>query len=217
NLASRMSVRALDIPNRSRRKPKRLKKILPDQIHEITDELSPGTPVELWFQDEMRVGQKNSTVYQWARRGTRPRQPADQRYANAYLFGALCPQRDTGAALVLPQSNTYAMELHLAEISATVASGAHAIVLMDQAGWHTTSQLKVPDNLSLVFIPPATPELNPAENVWQYLRQTYLSNRIFKDYDDIVDRVCQAWRALLNEPGRITSITYRTWARVNYS
>ena len=163
----------------------------------------------------MRVGQKNSTVYQWARRGTRPRQPADQRYANAYLFGALCPQRDTGAALILPQSNTHAMELHLAEISATVASGAHAIVLMDQAGWHTTSQLKVPDNLSLVFIPPATPELNPAENVWQYLRQTYLSNRIFKDYDDIVDRVCQAWRALLNEPGRITSITYREWARVS--
>src|SRR5699024_3737750 len=79
NLASRMSVRTLDIPNRSRRKPKRLKKILPDQIHEITDELSPGAPIELWFQDEMRVGQKNNTVYQWARRGTRPRQPADQR------------------------------------------------------------------------------------------------------------------------------------------
>src|SRR5699024_12449506 len=100
-------------------------------------------------------------------------------------------------------------------ISDTVSSGAHASVLIGQAGCHTTSQRMVPDNLSLEFIPPATRELNPAENVWQYLRQSYLSNRIFKDCDDIVDRVCQAWRALLNEPGRITSITYREWARVN--
>ena len=160
----------------------------------------------------MRVGQKNSTVYQWALRGTRPRQPADQRYESSYLFGAVCPDRDTGAALVLPVVNTHVMEYHLAEISATVAPGAHAIVIMDQAGWHTTTHLEVPDNLSLVYIPPASPELNPAENVWQYLRQTYLGNRIFRDYTDIVDRICQAWRALLDEPGRIASITQRNWA-----
>lgn len=85
----------------------------------------------------MRIGQKNSSVYQWAKRGTRPRQPADQRYDNAYLFGALCPARDTGAALVLPTANTQAMQLHLSEISCRVAPGAHAVVLMDQAGWHT--------------------------------------------------------------------------------
>ena len=160
----------------------------------------------------MRIGQKNSLVYQWAKRGTRPRQPADQRYDNAYLFGALCPARDTGAALVLPTANTQAMQLHLIEISRRVAPGAHAVVLMDQAGWHTTAKLDVPDNLSLVFLPPVSPELNPAENVWQYLRQTYLGNRVFQDYEDIVNRVCQAWRALLDEPGRIASITHRDWA-----
>ena len=163
----------------------------------------------------MRVGQKNSTVYQWARRGTRPRQPADQRYENAYLFGAFCPARDTGAALVLPVVNTQAMQYHLDEISATVAPGAHAIVLMDQAGWHTTPKLEMPSNLSIVCIPPATPELNPAENVWQYLRQTYLSNRIFESYDAIVDRLCQAWQSLLQDPGRIQSITHRDWACVD--
>lgn len=111
----------------------------------------------------MRIGQKNSSVYQWAKRGTRPRQPADQRYDNAYLFGALCPARNTGAALVLPTANTQAMQLHLSEISHRVAPGAHAVVLMDQAGWHTTAKLDVPDNLSLVFLPPVSPELNPAE------------------------------------------------------
>jgi transposase len=134
------------------------------------------------------------------------------RYDNTYLFGAVCPARDTGAALVMPRANTEAMQHHVAEISQTVAPGAHAIVLMDQAGWHTTPKLEVPDNLSLVFIPPASPELNPAENIWQYLRQTYLSNRIFQAYDEIVACVCQAWRALLNEPGRITSIAHRDWA-----
>lgn len=162
----------------------------------------------------MRIGQKNSNVYQWARRGTRPRQPADQRYENAYLFGALCPARDTGAALVLPRSDTFSMALHLAEISATVAPQAHGIVLMDQAGWHTTPALEVPENVSVVFIPPASPELNPAENTWQFLRQTYLGNQIFQNYEDIVEHVCQAWRALLNETGRITSITYRSWADI---
>lgn len=159
----------------------------------------------------MRIGQKNTTTYQWAPCGTRPRQPVDLRYDNAYLFGAVCPGRDTGAALVMPRSNTEAMQHHLKEISRTVARGSHAIVLMDQASWHTTGQLAVPDNLSIVFIPPASPELNPTENVWQYLRQTYLGNRIFQNYDDIVNRACQAWCALLGEPGRITSIAHRDW------
>jgi transposase len=162
----------------------------------------------------MRAGQKNSTVYQWAPRGTRPHQPADQRYENAYLFGAVCPGRDTGATLVMPKANTGAMQRHLEEISLTVAPGGHAIVLMDQAGWHTTPKLEAPDNVSLLFIPPASPELNPTKNVWQYLRQTYLSNRIFTDYDHIVTCLCQAWCALLNETGRITKITYRDWACV---
>ena len=147
--------------------------------------------------------------------GTRPRQPADQRYESAYLFGALCPARDTGAALVLPVVNTKAMPHHLAEISATVAPGAHAIVLMDQAGWHTTNKLEVSGNVSIVCMPPATPELNPAENVGQYLRQTHLGNRVFQNYNDIIDRVCAAWRALLDENVRIESITHRDWACVD--
>lgn len=124
----------------------------------------------------------------------------------------LCPARDTGAALVLPVANTEAMQHHLTEISRNVAPGAHAVVLMDQAGWHTTAKLEVPANLSLLFLPPASPELNVAENVWQYLRQTYLGNRVFDGFDAIVDSLCQAWCALLDEPGRIASITHREWA-----
>lgn len=175
-------------------------------------QLAPQTPIEVWFQDEMRVGQKNSLVYQWAKKGSRPRQPKDQRYENAYLFGAVCPGRGTGAALVMPYADTQAMQKHLDEISRAVAPGAHALVILDQAGWHTTAKLKLPANLTLVPLPPACPELNAAENIWQYLRQTHLSNRIFPTYADILDACQDAWRKLLAETGRIESIATRKWA-----
>lgn len=177
-------------------------------------DLPAGTPVEVWFQDEMRVGQKNGLVYQWAKKGTRPRQPKDQRYANAYLFGAVCPARDAGAALVMPRADTEAMQKHLEEISHNVATGAQAVLILDKAGWHTTGKLKVPANISLVFLPPVSPELKPTENVWQYLRQTYLSNRVFDSYEDIRDTCCQVWRKLTAETGRIRTIASRTWAAI---
>src|SRR4051812_27143379 len=107
-------------------------------------------PIEIWFQDEARIGQKNGLVRQWARRGTRPRQPADQRYESAYLFGAICPARGTGAALALPFADTQAMQLHLDEIARTVKRGAHAALLLDRAGWHTTGALNIPKNITII-------------------------------------------------------------------
>ncbi len=137
----------------------------------------------MWFQDEARIGQKNGVVRQWARRGTRPRQPADQRYQSAYLFGAICPARGKGAAMALPFADTAAMQLHLDEISRHVARGAHAVLLLDRAGWHTTAKLKVPKNITPVLLPSRAPELNPVENAWQYLRANWLSNRVFDGHD----------------------------------
>src|SRR4051812_12393397 len=128
-------------------------------------------PIEIWFQDEARIGQKNGLVRQWARRGTRPRQPADQRYESAYLFGAICPARGTGAALALPYADTQAMQLHLDEIARTVKRGAHAVLLLDRAGWHTSGALAIPQNMTLILLPARAPELNPVENIWQYLLQ----------------------------------------------
>lgn len=175
-------------------------------------ELAPATPIEIWFQDEMRIGQKNSLVYQWAQKGSRPRQPKDQRYENAYVFGAVCPQRDTGVALIMPLADTEAMQAHLDEIGRAVAPGAHAVLILDKAGWHTTRKLNPPANVSLLMLPPACPELNAAENIWQYLRQTYLSNRVFENYIAILDACQDAWRKLLAETGRIASIATRDWA-----
>ena len=100
----------------------------------------------------------------------------DTRYEWAYIFGAVCPERATGAALVLPFADTQAMNLHLAEIARTVAPGAHAVLVLDGAGWHGGKDLAVPDNISLLTLPPYAPELNPVENVWEYLRGNRLEH-----------------------------------------
>jgi DDE superfamily endonuclease len=154
-------------------------------------------------------------VRQWARRGTRPRQPADQRYENAYLFGAICPARGKGAALALPFADTEMMQLHLDEIAVRVAPGAHAVLIFDRAGWHTTPELKMPANITPIWLPSRSPELNPVENVWQYLRQNWLSNCVFETYDDIIDAACAAWNKLIARPDVIRSIGMRDWAHVD--
>src|ERR1700751_2922227 len=170
--------------------------------------------MEIWFQDEMRVGQKNKLTYRWARKGSRPRAAHDQRTQSTYLFGAVCPQLGTGAALVLPFCNSEAMQLHLNEIASKVSPGAHAIVILDQAGWHGAKELKVPHNISLMPLPPRSPELNSQENIWQFMRQNWLSNRVFKSYDNIVDHCCYAWNTLIDQPWKIMSIARRDWAIV---
>lgn len=172
-------------------------------------------PIEIWFQDEMRLGQKNGCVRQWAERGGRPRQEVDQRYESTYIFGAVCPARDTGAALIQPYADTAAMQRHIDEVAQHVAPGAHALLLPYNAGWHRTEKLRWPMNMAPVFIPPASPELNAAENIWQFMRQTYLSNRVFETYDAIVDAACEAWNRLCAEAGRIMSIATRSWARIS--
>ena len=109
----------------------------------------------------MRVGQKNGLVRQWAPRGSRPRQPADQRYESTYIFGAVCPARDTGVALILPRANTDAMQRHLDEISAHVSQSAVAVVLMDQAAWHTTGRLDWPRQCARAVHPCPLPGTQP--------------------------------------------------------
>ena len=101
---------------------------------------------------------------------------------------------------------------HLAEIATEVAPGAHAVLLLDQAGWHISSRLTVPPNITLLPLPPKCPELNPTENIWEFMRDNWLSNRVFKSYDDIVDHCCDAWNKLIDQPWRIMSIGLRDWA-----
>jgi transposase len=111
----------------------------------------------------------------------------------------------------MPACNTEAMSLHLAEIARKVAPGAHAVLILDQAGWHLSKRLAVPDNMTLVALPPKCPELNPVENVWQFMRDNWLSNRVFKSYDELLIHCCEAWNKLIDQPWRIMSIGMREW------
>src|SRR5260370_26094220 len=175
-----------------------------------------GTPIEVWFQDEARVGQQGSLTYIWAPIGSCPLMVRDNRHDSAYLFGAICPARGVGAAIIMPAANTEAMNAHLAEISTQVAAGAHAVLMTDGAGWHQQGGgLTVPANISLLPLPPYSPELNPMENVWDYLRGNKLSRRVWDSYEAIVASCKEAWHFLIGDPERINSIARRSWAWVN--
>ena len=166
------------------------------------------------YKDEARVGQQGTLTYVWAEKGSRPRAPKDLRYQWCYLFGAVCAERGVGAALVLPHANAHAMTLHLAEISRSVAPDAHAVLVCDGAGWHQTGgQLRVPDNITLLHLPPYSPELNPVENVWAFLRANKLGNRVFETYNAIVDQCCDAWNWFVATPDRIRTIASRSWTK----
>jgi hypothetical protein len=172
--------------------------------------------IEIWFQDEARVGQQGTPEYIWAPKGWRPLAVRDNRHDSVYLFGALCAYRAVGAAIIMPAVNSEAMSEHLKEISTQVAPGAHIVLLCGGAGWHQRgSRLVVPDNITLLPLPPYSPELNPMENVWDYLRGNKLSHAVWDTYDEIVEACAKAWRFLIDDADRIRSIAHRDWASVN--
>lgn len=126
----------------------------------------------------------------------------------------MCPEKDYGVALVLPNCDTEMMQLFVNEVSKKVPEGRHGVLTLDKAAWHTTKKLQLSENLSLLFLPPYSPELNPIEQVWQFLKQYFLSNRIFKDLEEILNECAKAWNAFISKPLRIKSLCSRDWANV---
>lgn len=153
------------------------------------------------------MGQKGRGVRVWFERGVRPEGLIDHRYASAWLYGAVRAGTDDAFALVLTEVGAAAMQVFLDRFAATLSTGVHAALLLDGAGWHTAGEIIVPANVSLVFLPPYSPKLNPAERVWLHLRDRYLSLRLFRDLDDIINGCCDAWNSMTAEPGRVASLT----------
>ena len=114
----------------------------------------------------------------------------------------------------MPEANAAMMNLHLEAIGKAVDPGAHAAVLLDGAGYHRSQSLRVPGNITLIPLPRYAPELNSAENIWEYLRKNKLANSVFDSYDDIVDKACQAWLFFAEDKMSVTTITTRDWATV---
>lgn len=161
----------------------------------------------------MRVGQKGRLCHRWWTRGKRPPGAQDQRHEWAYLFGAARPGGEGAFALVLPTVNTDMMQIFLDRFAATLAEDEHAVMVADGAGWHTTRALVVPPNVTLVPLPPYSPQLNPMERVWLYLRDRFLSLRLLEDYDAIVDACCTAWNVVAEDAERIRSLCLYQWIK----
>lgn len=150
-------------------------------------------------------------MHRWWTKGQRPPGLCDKRFTFAYIFAAVRPATDRAFALVLPEVSTAAMNLFLAAFADTLAPDEHAVLVLDQAGWHVANAMEVPVNVSLVSLPPYSPELNPVERVWLHLRERYLSHRLHDDYDAIVGAACTAWNDLRADTGRLASLTAFPW------
>ena len=157
-------------------------------------------PIEIWVQDESRVRQQGMLSRIWASKGTRPRIHRDRRFGYCYLFSAACPAREMAVGHISQRANTTEMNRHLEDISEQVAPGSHAVLVLDGAGWHKSKELAIPKNISLLFLPPYSPELNSMENVFEFLKSNKLSNRFFETVEDVTLAVEKAWLDLCRGP-----------------
>jgi transposase len=169
----------------------------------------PGRSVEVWFQDEARIGQQGTLTHVWAERGSRPTAVRQTEYEWIYLFAAVNPTTGNSSALLAPTVNTGYMNHHLRFISEAAGPQTQVVLVLDQAGWHTAKALAVPDNVTLLPLPPYSPELNPAERIWAYLRSHFLSNRVYTDYDHLHESTAQAWNRLKSD--QLKSLWHASW------
>lgn len=147
----------------------------------------------------------------WADRGSHPRTVRQTQYEWIYLFGAVCPATGTSNGWLMPTANTDTMNIQLRDLSRQVGAGVEVLLILDQAGWHSSHGLQVPDNITLLPLPPYSPELNPIELVWRYLRQRYLSNRHYSNHDALFEAGGNAWNTLSDDPAKLRSLCLFPW------
>jgi transposase len=155
------------------------KEVVVDQIQAI-QEAHPDEEVQIWFEDEARLGQKGTLTRVWARKGSRPRAVRQNQYTSLYVLAAVCVSTGATSALIASGLDTEVLNLFLEQFSRELPAGVHAVLLWDGAGYHTSADLKVPSNVSVIRLVPYSPELNPVENLWHYLRSHYWSLRVYR-------------------------------------
>lgn len=162
--------------------------------------------MEVWFEDEARFGQQGTLTRMWAKRGSRPRAVRQTQYDYLYVLGAVCPGSGQSVGLLAPHLDTGVVNVFLDLFARELQPGVHAVMIWDQAGFHTARALNIPSNITLIALPPYSPELNPAENLWHYLRSHYWSNRDYDDYDALLDAATHAWRQAALDPKIVQSV-----------
>jgi len=175
----------------------------------------PNKRVLTYYQDEARLGQHGTITRVWAPVGTRPRAIRQTQYDYLYVFSAVCPETGDACGLISPHVNTEVMNAFLEQFSGELPGDVHAALVLDRAGWHVSGKLRVPENITLIHLPPKSPELNPVENLWHYLRSHYWSNRMYETWDDLKQAAIDAWRRVCLIPELIKSICADTAVRAN--
>ena len=162
------------------------------------------------FQDEARFGRINIPRLCWAPMGVRPVVGSQVVREYTYAYAAVSPVDGVMDSLILPEVNTAAFELFLEEV-ATRHADEFVLMFMDGAEWHTTKKLTVPKNMRLAFLPPYSPELNPAEHLWDCIRENWFSNITFKSIDAVEDALVEGLVALEKDAARVQSLAGFNW------
>ena len=160
----------------------------------------------MWFQDEVRFGQQGTLSRKWARRGSRPPAVKQTQYDYLYVLAAVCPTTGNCVGMLAPYLDTDTINVFFEQFQKEVDPNVHGVMFWDQAGFHMARHLRPPPNLTLIPLPPHSPELNPVENLWHYLRSHHWSNRAYQNYDDLREAACDAWQASCIKPNLIQSI-----------
>ena len=192
------------------------KEIVAEQIRAIRDS-RPDQDVQVWFEDEARFGQQGTLARVWARKGSRPRAVKQTQYGYLYVLTAVCAANGMASGLIASTLNVGVVNIFLEQFSEELPTGVHAVLIWDGAGFHTSPRLVVPANVSLIRLVPYSPELNPVENLWHYLRSHYWSLRVYKDYEALEEAAMDAWRRVCLVPESIRSICAAPYVNVKES
>jgi transposase len=184
----------------------------PERIRRIAEQ-QPGKRLRVYFQDESRFGQQGTNTNVWAKKGTRPTAVRQTEYEYLWVLGAVCPETGHAEGLLSPQLNTNIIHNFLELFAQTIPEQEHAVMVWDGAGFHRAKSLRVPGNLTLVELPPYSPELNPIENLWHYLKSHYWSNRSYNDYDALETAAMDAWRLAVLDQELIKSVCAAPYTR----
>lgn len=171
----------------------------------------PDKQVLIWFEDEARFGQQGTLTRVWAERGSRPRAFKQNDRESLYVCASICPATGDSHSCIVPLLNTEVMEACLNDFSRHLEENVHAILVLDGAGWHTSSKLHVPKNITLLSLPPNSPELNPAELPWREMRQKYLGNQVFANLHALDSAVVKAWNAVTANTENLRSLCNFDW------
>ena len=181
------------------------KEIVVDQI----DAIAAGHPDEetrVYFQDEARFGTQGTITRVWARKGSRPRAVRQNGREWLYVMIAVCAVTGDASALIMPELNTAVVNLFLEQFARELPAGVHAVLIWDGAGFHTGGDLVVPAGVSLIRLPPYSPELNPVENLWHYLRSHHWSNRMYKGYEELKEEAVRSLGVVCQDTDKLRTI-----------